>query len=268
MSETKVRVISALIIAPFVVACFVAYNSLVGLVASIVFLSSSELFFSTLKKYRKMGTLFFYIAIVTSYPVLYGIVFKDRPLELLSVLFITGITGTLYSVRRLDRVLEHYLMFALALIYISFNLSFFIPMYAKHGAALALLTLTLSWAFDSFAYFTGVNFGKHKISKVYSPNKSIEGVIGGIFGTVLYSFIYLWIANIFVSENIPLWYSLPFGIITGFFDTFGDLFESSIKRVYSVKHMGSIMPGHGGMLDRIDGLLFVVPIIYIFLEYF
>ncbi|MBO8160361.1 MAG: phosphatidate cytidylyltransferase [Thermosipho sp. (in: Bacteria)] len=266
MSETKVRIISALIVAPFVVACFISYKSLIGLVSSVILLASSELFFSTLKKYKRIGLIILYISLVSVYPILYGLWFLNRPMELLSLIFIVSITVTLFIIKEKNKILEFYLIFLIALIYISMNLSFFIPLYAKHGAAIALLTLTLSWAYDSFAYFFGMSFGKHKLPSVYSPNKSYEGLIGGIFGTIVYTFVYFLIINVFFDYNIPYWYSLVFGVLTGFFDTFGDLFESSIKRAYNLKHMGNFMPGHGGMFDRIDGLLFVVPVIYIFLE--
>ncbi len=162
-------------------------------------------------------------------------------------------------------------MYATALIYVSFLLSFFLPIYDLYGAAIALLTLTLSWAYDSFAYAFGVSTGgKHKLHSYYSPNKSWEGLFGGIFGTFLYILLYQNLANLFFNANMK--FSLPFtiflSIVTGIFDTFGDLFESSIKRHYGVKHLGNLMPGHGGILDRIDGLLFITPIMYIILQIF
>jgi len=266
VSETKLRLISALIVAPFVVACFISFKSLVGLVSTIVLLSSSELFFSTIMKNKKIGIIIIYISLTSLFPILLGLWFINNPLELLSTLFVIGMTITLFLIKDKNKIMEYYGVFLIALIYISMNLSFFIPLYAKHGAAVALLTLTLSWAYDSFAYFFGMSFGKHKLPSIYSPNKSFEGVFGGILGTILYTLIYFAIINSFFQYSIPFWYSIVFGIITGVLDTFGDLFESSIKRAYGLKHMGNFMPGHGGMLDRIDGLLFVVPAIYIFLE--
>ncbi|SHH15802.1 phosphatidate cytidylyltransferase [Thermosipho atlanticus] len=267
MSETRIRIISALIIAPFVVACFVSYKSLVGLVSSIVLLASAELFFSTLMRYKRIGIVILYTSLVSIFPILYGLWFINRPVELLSSIFIIAMTLTLFTIKDKNKVMEFYGIFLIALVYISMNLSFFIPLYMKHGAAVALLTLTLSWAYDSFAYFFGISFGKHKLPSIYSPNKSYEGLIGGILGTIIYTIIYFMIINRFFDYNLPYWYSLVFGIITGIFDTFGDLFESSIKRAYDLKHMGNFMPGHGGMFDRIDGLLFVAPVIYIFLEF-
>ncbi|ABR31129.1 phosphatidate cytidylyltransferase [Thermosipho melanesiensis] len=266
--ETKIRLFSALVVAPFVVACFISYQSLIGLVSAIVFLSSSELYFSTLIKYKKMGIVVIYIGIVSAFPILFGLWFLNFSMELFSVFYIIGISLTLMLVKSKDVIMEYFGIFSISMIYISFNLSFFIPIYKYFGVALALLTLTLSWAYDSFAYFFGLSFGKHKLSKVYSPNKSYEGLFGGIFGTFIYVLVYFYIINNFFDYNISYWYAVPFSIITGIFDTLGDLFESAIKRAYGVKHIGKFLPGHGGMLDRIDGLLFVAPVIYIFLRFF
>lgn len=265
--ETIQRVISAFIVAPFAVFCFVSYNSLVGLVASIVMISSGELFFTTIKKYNAWLS-FTYTAVVTTYPILYGIAFREYSLELLSVIYIIGIIIALSRVRNREIITEVYFAYSTALLYIAFLLSFFIPLYDKFGPALALLTLTIAWAYDSFAYAFGMLFGRHKFGSYYSPNKSWEGFFGGIFGTFVYILVYEIVANnIFHAHlRLSLILKLVIAILTGLLDTFGDIFESSIKRHYNVKHMGSLMPGHGGMLDRIDGLLFLTPVVYILLN--
>lgn len=265
--ETIQRFISAFIVAPFVVFCFVSYNSLVGLVAAIVMISAGELFFTTIKKYNTWLS-FTYTAVVTTYPILYGIAFREHPLELLSIVYIVGIVIALSRVRNRDVITEIYFAYSTALIYIAFLLSFFIPLYDKFGPAVALLTLTIAWAYDSFAYAFGMLFGKHKFGSYYSPNKSWEGFFGGIFGTFVYIVIYQIVANTLFHSNmrLSLILKLTIAVLTGLLDTFGDIFESSIKRHYNVKHMGNLMPGHGGMLDRIDGLLFITPVVYIFLN--
>jgi len=264
------RLISALIVAPFVLLCFVSYSSLVGLVATIVMIGTSELFFVVIKKHG-MSLVVMYTAIVTLYPILYGVAFRNNPMELLATLYIAGSIVALAKVKDKEAITEVHFAYATALIYVSFLLSFFLPIYDLYGAAIALLTLTLSWAYDSFAYAFGVSTGgKHKLHSYYSPNKSWEGLFGGIFGTFLYILLYQNLANLFFNANMQ--FSLPFtiflSIVTGIFDTFGDLFESSIKRHYGVKHLGNLMPGHGGILDRIDGLLFITPIVYIILQIF
>jgi phosphatidate cytidylyltransferase len=267
--ETMQRVISAFIVAPFVVFCFVSYPSLVGLVAAIVMISSGELFFTTIKRHDSW-MFFVYTALVTTYPVLYGMAFRERPTELLAVVFIVGIIFALSRVKNREIITEVYFAFSVALIYISFLLSFFIPIYDTYGASIALLTLTLSWAYDSFAYAFGMTLGRHKFGSYYSPNKSWEGFFGGIFGTFIHILIYQYVSNLVFKTHlhIDLLLAVLISVSTGVFDSFGDIFESSIKRHYNVKHMGNLMPGHGGMLDRIDGLLFITPVIYIMLNLF
>lgn len=265
--ETIQRTISAFIVAPFVVLCFLSYTSLVGLVAAIVMICSAELFFTTIKKYN-IWLSFTYTAVVTTYPILYGITFRRYPMELLAIIYITGIVIALNRVKNRDIITEVYFAYSTALIYIAFLLSFFIPIYDEFGPALALLTLTISWAYDSFAYAFGMLFGKHKFGSYYSPNKSWEGFVGGILGTFIYIVLYQLVANTVFKSNMQLnlILKITFAIVTGLLDTFGDIFESSIKRHYNVKHIGNLMPGHGGMLDRIDGLLFITPVIYILLS--
>lgn len=264
------RLISAVLIAPFAVLCFISYSSLVGLVAAVVMISTAELFFTSIKKYG-VWLAISYTIMITLYPILYGTAFRNNPMELLSVVYIAGVVISLGKIKDREIITEVYFVYTTALIYIGFLLSFFLPLYDYYGAAMALLVLTLSWAYDSFAYAFGVSTGgKHKFGSYYSPNKSWEGFFGGILGTFLYILLYQNLANLFFNLNMS--FSIPFtislSIITGIFDTFGDIFESSIKRHYGVKHIGNLMPGHGGILDRIDGLLFITPVIYIILQLF
>ena len=111
---------------------------------------------------------------------------------------------------------------------------------------------------DIGAYFIGSQIGKNKLAPQLSPNKTIEGFIGGIMSAILVAFIYLIFFDFRYSKGIML---LVAGIlsVTG---QFGDLLESSFKRHFSVKDSGKILPGHGGILDRFDSVIFTAPIIY------
>ena len=126
--------------------------------------------------------------------------------------------------------------------------------------AFVLAILIFIWVNDTFAFLTGITLGKHKLLERISPKKTIEGFVGGIFFTVLagIGFSYL-----FVEYTIYFW--IGFALIASLFATLGDLFESLIKRTYKVKDSGNLIPGHGGILDRIDSLLIVVPAIYVYL---
>jgi len=262
--ELKLRLISAFVVAPFVVACFVTYKSLVGLVASIVVLASFELLSFSLKD-RKKAYIAYLTALVSVFPVLYGLFFFDYPHLVLFVLFVIGSVSIMVKEKDPIKANEDYYSFTVSLLYVSLGLSFFLPLYKEYGGGIALLALTGVWAFDSFAYFTGIKFGKIKIFKEYT-RKSLEGVIGGLFGTFIYSFIFNWILSLLGKNYLTIFESMMFALVVSVMDTFGDIFESSIKRKFGVKDSGVVMPGHGGMLDRIDGLLFSTPVFYLVLR--
>ena len=115
---------------------------------------------------------------------------------------------------------------------------------------------------DAFAYFVGIRFGKHKLCPNISPKKSIEGAIGGLVGTAIVFLIYAVVLNNYYNFDIQYFQIILFGLVASLFAQIGDLVASSIKRFVGEKDFGSCFPGHGGVLDRIDSVLFVAPIIY------
>ncbi len=118
----------------------------------------------------------------------------------------------------------------------------------------------LIWSNDTFAYLTGMKFGKHKLFERVSPKKTWEGSIGGL----IFSLIVAYILSIFVKElNSIQW--LGMSIITVVFGTLGDLTESLLKRSLGIKDSGNILPGHGGILDRFDAVLLAAPFVFIYL---
>ena len=119
------------------------------------------------------------------------------------------------------------------------------------------------WCFDSFAYLVGRFLGKRKLMPKISPKKTWEGLIGGLFFTMLSAYLLALYSGI---ESISLWQWLVLSIIVVISSTFGDLFESALKRSHGLKDSGNFMPGHGGILDRIDSLLFAMPMAYLFFE--
>lgn len=136
-----------------------------------------------------------------------------------------------------------------------------IAMFPKYNAA--LLVFILIWSSDSFAYFGGRLFGKTPLSEI-SPKKTLEGSVAGLFMT---SGISIGIHFLF-PEKFILIDAIVIGTMTGLLSQAGDLFESLIKRYCLEKDSSNINPGHGGVLDRFDSLMFVVPFVYIYLNYF
>lgn len=123
-----------------------------------------------------------------------------------------------------------------------------------------LFIYLLTWTFDTFAYLFGVKFGKHKIMPSISPKKSWEGFIGGLLATLIASYI---IYNLNFLEGIDLVSLIIIAFILPFTATLGDFIESHLKRQAGVKDSGNFIPGHGGMLDRMDAFMITIPIIYI-----
>ncbi|MFA6075864.1 MAG: phosphatidate cytidylyltransferase [Negativicutes bacterium] len=126
------------------------------------------------------------------------------------------------------------------------------------GTAYLWLALIGTWASDSFAYFTGRLFGRTKLNVTISPGKTWEGVIGGGIGAIAVSTLVIW------GLGLPLYCGAVIGLIAAVVAPLGDLAESAMKRFCNVKDSGSFFPGHGGVLDRFDSLLFVVPMVYYF----
>jgi len=131
------------------------------------------------------------------------------------------------------------------------------------GAAYAILLLISVILTDSFCYYAGMQFGKHKLAEVISPNKTIEGAIGGTSMCVLFCLIF----GIFVFY-LEWYHALVLGLLIAAFAQIGDLCESMIKRDAGVKDSSDIIPGHGGFLDRTDSYILTIPVIYYYLEFF
>ena len=126
----------------------------------------------------------------------------------------------------------------------------------------------LIWTNDTFAYLVGKSMGKHKLFERVSPKKTVEGFLGGAifaaFAGFLISKLYIQPNPAFSNKSILIWTIIA--LIVSVFGTIGDLIESKFKRIAGVKDSGSIMPGHGGILDRLDSVIFVAPIIFLFYQ--
>ncbi len=155
--------------------------------------------------------------------------------------------------------------FDISLRYLIFSLAFllYLPFYNNSYNPYTVLSLViLIWSNDSFAFLIGKNFGKHKLLSNVSPKKTIEGFIGGIVFTLFTSYI----ISLYL-DHFSLFHWLIIGLIASVLGTIGDLVESKFKRQAKAKDSGHIMPGHGGLLDRLDSLLFVAPFVYLYIHY-
>jgi len=133
---------------------------------------------------------------------------------------------------------------------------------------LIVAVFILVWSNDTFAYLIGKNFGKHKLLERISPKKTIEGFIGGMLGALLAGYIIFKVLEHYSQLDAleyPLWMWIVMALIVAIFGTIGDLIQSKFKRQAGVKDSGIIMPGHGGLYDRLDSIIYASPFVYAFL---
>lgn len=137
------------------------------------------------------------------------------------------------------------------------------------GVFLIVYLLFCAWLGDSGAFFVGTFFGKHKLCPEVSPKKTVEGMIGGIVTVGIAVTVQCLVYNLILPSTVKMNYAviIPIGMAASVVGVLGDLSASVIKRQYNVKDFGNVMPGHGGILDRFDSVLFVAPFIYVIFSY-
>lgn len=152
------------------------------------------------------------------------------------------------------------------LIYPCLLIGFACPILFNHkvpGYTMLILLMMCCFGCDIFAYFTGTLFGKHKLCPEISPKKTIEGAVGGLLGSIICAFIFQFIISpTFLATDLGLPFVITAGLFCGIFAQLGDLSASLVKRVCNIKDFGDIIPGHGGILDRLDSIIFCIPVLY------
>lgn len=150
----------------------------------------------------------------------------------------------------------------LGLAYLSLPLSFIAPLTGlEEGRWWLLFLLVVIWSNDTFAYFAGRKLGRHKLAPSISPKKTVEGAVAGVAGGVAAGLVFVYLTGMGSS---PL-YTVAVTVAVGLVGICGDLAESLLKRGAGVKDSGTLIPGHGGVLDRIDSLIFPLPLLYYYL---
>ena len=184
----------------------------------------------------------------------------DTPLTMIGVLAGGMILVGLAQVGRAHPV-QAGLMGAVGLVYLPFLMSFLVPFVASpnaFGLELVLTLLALVWGYDTAAYLLGSRWGRRRLAPTLSPNKSWEGAAGGLLVAVAVGLLSMaWLPWGLHGVAVALLVSVAAQL--------GDLFESQLKRMAGVKDAGTLFPGHGGVLDRIDALLFALPVFYAYL---
>ena len=160
---------------------------------------------------------------------------------------------------------EQITMLFFGIIYVTIMLSFvFKVRFVQDGHLLVWFIYIGAWGSDTCAYCVGKLIGKHKMPSKLSPNKTIEGCLGGVAGAALIGFIF---AAVFY-DNKDIWWQLPLiGAVSSVISQIGDLAASAIKRIHDIKDYGNLIPGHGGILDRFDSIIFTAPVVYYLVEF-
>lgn len=131
----------------------------------------------------------------------------------------------------------------------------------QYGRHFILIPFIIAFLSDTFAYFTGIYFGKHKLAPQISPKKTIEGMIGGVLGAVVGMVVYGTVLQFAFGFSVHYGFALIYGVVGSFGGVFGDLCFSVIKRQTGIKDYGNLIPGHGGILDRFDSMMIVGPLV-------
>ena len=183
----------------------------------------------------------------------------------IGLLFICFSLLFLFRVRSIDTAACEAAFALLAFLYIPFMLT--------HLILLRQTTFGIEWLFvimlivmtnDSAAYYTGSVFGKHRLYPLVSPKKSIEGALGGLVGSICGTML----AKFTFFPQLTFTDAIATALVIGLVGQAGDLFESLLKRSFGVKDSGTIIPGHGGVLDRMDSILFAAPLTYYYVLFF
>jgi phosphatidate cytidylyltransferase len=208
------------------------------------------------------------------YPILpiayYFIVWQGVPQYLIYVLLIATLSVNLYLIRDLilvDRIAlfntKKHIIAILYLIGSSLFLALIPDIVESYRPELLIGIFAIIWVNDSFAYISGRTLGKHKLMKRISPKKTIEGFVGGLTMAIVAGVALHYYLSWTGRDDYTIYQWAIIAFVVALFGTIGDLIQSKIKRQAAVKDSGSIMPGHGGIFDRMDSIIFAAPFAYL-----
>jgi len=258
------RVISASLGFPFVALILIFGNKyIVDVVISIIALIAIHEFYNAVSKDAKPVKWVGYLACIS---IAFIHIIPIERLQLIIPLAISSIILLLFLqviLSKMETNIKDISYTFFGIFYVAMFLMFLAIIYGmENGKLLIWYVFFASWGTDVFAYTVGKYLGKHKFSQI-SPHKTIEGCIGGTIGAVISVLIYTYCINQFLGGNYSYIYMAVISIILSILSQIGDFAASTIKRYVDIKDYGNLIPGHGGMLDRIDSLLFIAPFAYI-----
>lgn len=189
---------------------------------------------------------------------------NQLPLTALGLIFLAFSLLTLFRIRDISDAAREAAFTMLGFLYIPFLLMHLVMLrQTPYGVQWLLVVMLIVMTNDSAAYYSGSAFGKHRLYALVSPKKSIEGAIGGLFGSLCGTLLakYTFFPQLTIGDAVAT------AVVVGLVGQSGDLFESLLKRSFGVKDSGTLIPGHGGILDRMDSILFAAPVTYYYVMY-
>ena len=259
-SSTKVRVLAAVALVPFLLAVlFVAPKIMTAIMLSIFCcIGAYELTYGTgLVKHARLVLYTAVLAALVPFWCYYGHVMLWAKIALLAffaLLFMEIMASQLQvrfnsaAVCVAGAILIPYLLCALVRL-----------MVLSAGRYVIVIPFVIAFASDTGAYFVGCRFGRHKMAPVISPKKSVEGLLGGIASAIICMFLYCLVMDKGFHFDVKYGYALAYGFFGSLAGVFGDLCFSAVKRQTGIKDYGNLIPGHGGVLDRLDSIMVVGP---------
>ena len=263
----RTRLISGIILLAIAITVVVLGDDvLFGTLLAISLIGMTELY-KILNIEKKVPGIIGYVAAV----IYYALIYFNR-LQYLVLLFISFLLllMVIYVIAFPKYRIEQVLMAFFGLFYVAVMLSYVYRVrIIEDGAILVWLIFIGAWGSDTCAYAVGMVLGKHKAFPTLSPKKSIEGCIGGIAGAGLIGFLYALALGSKITgvDNPRLLFAL-IGAASSVISQTGDLAASAIKRNYDIKDYGKLIPGHGGILDRFDSMIFTAPVVYYLAVFF
>lgn len=255
------RYLGALIIAPFIIFLFLGGIYLKGLTLVLSLIGMHEFYKALSNKNIKAFSIIGYLGCLVYYLTNFRL-----DILVMLVVFIVFISLIIPVIDLKYNFIDSAVT-VLGFVYVTVFFSF-IPMvnYKPYGKYTLWLIFIASWLCDTTAYYVGRAFGKTKLCPEVSPKKTVEGSIGGLLGSAIACGIFGIIVSKYVPE-IAIYHYFIIGAICGVFCQFGDLVASSVKRYVGIKDYSHLIPGHGGILDRFDSILFAAVIVYSYLTF-
>lgn len=256
------RVITAVLGIPFAIAVLLAGGLSLSITMLVLSIIGIYELYNVVKEQHKPIAIFGYITVILYYIFLHQI--KDCFIVFLSITITILLTIMVIKYPRYSVVDITITLFGIFYTGVLFSLVV-LTRESAEGLFWVWLIPISAWGSDTFAYFTGLTLGKHKLAPELSPKKTIEGSLGGVIGAGILGYVYIliYIAITKSAPEVPTIIVIVAVMLSAGWSQIGDLAASAIKRYFNQKDFGNLLPGHGGVLDRFDSLLFVAPIIYV-----